>query len=169
VWCVQCVTIVDDLQGPNWEADSHSYGQEVSRLLWWRKLHEELHGLYSSPKEGASSKQGGWGGRGMWRAWGRWGVHTTFWLGGLKGGDHWEDLGVDGRITLRWVSGKQGFGMWIGFVWFRTGTGGGLLWTGWWAFGFHKMRGISWPAERTLCFSRRTLLRGVNLRNWKDL
>jgi hypothetical protein len=33
-------------------------------------------------------KQGGWHGRGMWRAWGRWGVHTTFWLGGLKGGDH---------------------------------------------------------------------------------
>jgi hypothetical protein len=33
------------------------------------------------------SKQGGWDGRGMWRAWGRWGVHT-FWLGGLKGGDH---------------------------------------------------------------------------------
>jgi hypothetical protein len=34
------------------------------------------------------SKQGGWDGRGMWRAWGRLGVHTTFWLGGLKGGDH---------------------------------------------------------------------------------
>jgi hypothetical protein len=34
------------------------------------------------------SKQGGWDGRDMWRAWGRWGVHTTFWLGGLKGGDH---------------------------------------------------------------------------------
>jgi hypothetical protein len=27
-------------------------------------------------------------GRGMWRAWGRGGLHTTFWLGGLKGGDH---------------------------------------------------------------------------------
>jgi hypothetical protein len=34
------------------------------------------------------SKQGGWDGRGTWRAWGRWEVHTTFWLGGLKGGDH---------------------------------------------------------------------------------
>jgi hypothetical protein len=31
------------------------------------------------------------------------GAHTTFWLGGLKGGDHQEDLGVDGRITLRWI------------------------------------------------------------------
>jgi hypothetical protein len=26
-------------------------------------------------------------------------------LGSLKGGDHWEDLGVDGRITLRWIIG----------------------------------------------------------------
>jgi hypothetical protein len=34
------------------------------------------------------SKQGGWDGRGMWHAWGWWGVHTTFCLGGLKGGDH---------------------------------------------------------------------------------
>jgi hypothetical protein len=34
------------------------------------------------------SKQGGWDGRGMWRAWGRLGVHTTFWLVGLKGEDH---------------------------------------------------------------------------------
>jgi hypothetical protein len=24
---------------------------------------------------------------------------TVFWLGGLKVRDHWEDLGVDGRIT----------------------------------------------------------------------
>jgi hypothetical protein len=28
------------------------------------------------------------------------------WLGGLKGGDHWEDLGVDERITLRGILGK---------------------------------------------------------------
>jgi hypothetical protein len=29
------------------------------------------------------------------------GVFTGFWLGGLKGRDHWEDLGVGERITLR--------------------------------------------------------------------
>jgi hypothetical protein len=51
-------------------------------------------------------------------------VHTTYWLGSLKGGDHWEDLGIDGRITFRWILGKQGLGMWIGFIWIRTGTGG---------------------------------------------
>jgi hypothetical protein len=27
-------------------------------------------------------------------------------VGNLKGGDHSEDLGVDGRITLRWILGK---------------------------------------------------------------
>jgi hypothetical protein len=34
--------------------------------------------------------------------------------------------------------------------------------TRWWTFGFHKMRGISWLAERTLSFLRRTLLHGVS-------
>jgi len=28
-------------------------------------------------------------------------VFTGFWLGGPKARDHWEDLGVGGRITLR--------------------------------------------------------------------
>jgi hypothetical protein len=28
-------------------------------------------------------------------------VFTEFWLGGPKGRDHWEYLGVSGRITLR--------------------------------------------------------------------
>jgi len=40
--------------------------------------------------------------------------------------------------------------VWIGFIWLRTGTDGGLLWRRLWAFGFHKMRGISWVAEEEL-------------------
>jgi hypothetical protein len=32
---------------------------------------------------------------------GRGEVFIGFWLGGLKGRDHWEDLGLWGRITLR--------------------------------------------------------------------
>jgi hypothetical protein len=31
-------------------------------------------------------------------------------LGGLKGGDHWEDLGVDGRITFKMDLREIGFG-----------------------------------------------------------
>jgi hypothetical protein len=41
----------------------------------------------------------------MWHAWGR-GKVTGFWLGGLKVRDHWEDLGIGGRITLRWTFGR---------------------------------------------------------------
>jgi hypothetical protein len=39
----------------------------------------------------------------MWHAWGRGEVFKGFWLGGPKARDHWEDLGVGGRITLRWT------------------------------------------------------------------
>jgi hypothetical protein len=70
----------------------------------WRKLHDELHGLYSSPSivRVIKARKMRWAGHVA-----RIGeVHTTLWLGSLKGGDHWEDLGVDGRITLRWMLGK---------------------------------------------------------------
>jgi hypothetical protein len=36
----------------------------------------------------------------MEHAWGRGEMFTGFWLGGPKIGDHREDLGVGGRITL---------------------------------------------------------------------
>jgi hypothetical protein len=36
----------------------------------------------------------------MWHAWGRREVFTGFRLGSPKARDHWEDLGVGGRITL---------------------------------------------------------------------
>jgi hypothetical protein len=35
-------------------------------------------------------------------------VYIGFWLGGLKARDHWEDLGVGGRITLRWTLRRKG-------------------------------------------------------------
>jgi len=28
------------------------------------------------------------------------------WLGGPKGRDHWNDLGVGGKITLSWTLGR---------------------------------------------------------------
>jgi hypothetical protein len=34
--------------------------------------------------------------------------------------------------------------------WLRIGTGGGLLWMRQWTSEFHKMRGISWLAEKLL-------------------
>jgi hypothetical protein len=33
--------------------------------------------------------------------------------------------------------------VWIGSIWLRIGTGGGLMWTRWWTSGLHKMLGSS--------------------------
>jgi hypothetical protein len=35
-------------------------------------------------------------------------MHTTLWSENLKGRDHVEDLGVDGRIILERIFNKQG-------------------------------------------------------------
>jgi hypothetical protein len=51
-------------------------------------------------------------------------VHTGFWLGDLREGDHLGDPGVDGRI-LKCIFKK--WGAWTGLSWVRTGTGGGIL------------------------------------------
>jgi hypothetical protein len=53
--------------------------------------------------------------------------NTVFWLGNLNGRDHKEDLGVDGKVILECIFGKQGEKLWTGCKWFRTGTSGGLL------------------------------------------
>ena len=39
---------------------------------------------------------------------------------------------------------------WTGLIWLRMRTGGGLSWIWWWAFGFYKIRGISWVAQDML-------------------
>jgi hypothetical protein len=73
----------------------------------WRKLHnDELHNLYSSPNIVTVTKSWRmrWVGHVACR--GRGDVFTGFWLGGPKIRDHWEDLGVGGRITLSWTLGR---------------------------------------------------------------
>jgi hypothetical protein len=70
-----------------------------------RKLHNEVHSLYSSPNivRVIKSRRMRWAD--MWHAWKRGEVFSGFWLGGPKVRDHWEDLGIGGRITLRWSLG----------------------------------------------------------------
>jgi hypothetical protein len=73
----------------------------------WRKLHnDEFHNLYSSSYivKVIKSRRMRWAGH-VARMGGR-EVFRGFWLGGPKVRDHWEDLGVGGRITLRWTLGR---------------------------------------------------------------
>jgi hypothetical protein len=36
--------------------------------------------------------------------------------------DHWGNLGVDGRIILRWIFRKGDVEVWTGLTWLRIGT-----------------------------------------------
>ena len=42
----------------------------------------------------------------MWHTWGTGEVRTRFWQGNLRERDHWENIGVDGRIILKWIFKK---------------------------------------------------------------
>jgi hypothetical protein len=50
-----------------------------------------------------------------------------FFIGKREYKRHSEGLDIDGRITLEWISEKQGEKMWTGCIWLRIGTSGGLL------------------------------------------
>ena len=90
------------------------------------------------------------GGRGMQHVCGIGGVYTGFWWANLREVDHLEDPGIDGRIILRWIFRKWDMETGTESIWLRRVTGGGHLWMRLWTFGFHKMRGISWLAEKWL-------------------
>jgi hypothetical protein len=69
----------------------------------WRKLHnDELHTLCSSSNIVRMIKSR----RMRWHAWVKGEVFTVIWLGGPKVRDHWEDVGIGGRITLSWTLGR---------------------------------------------------------------
>jgi hypothetical protein len=77
------------------------FGPKRDEDISWRKLHnDELHSLYSSPNivRVIISRRMRWIGHVACMGQGR-GVYRV-WMGVPKLRDHWEDLGLDGRITL---------------------------------------------------------------------
>jgi hypothetical protein len=70
----------------------------------WRKFYNEvLHNLYSSPNIRVIKSR---------RAYCMYGgeMSTKFWLESLMRRDHSEDIGIAGRIILKWILGKSGLG-----------------------------------------------------------
>jgi hypothetical protein len=64
----------------------------------------------------------------MWHAWEkREKCSRRFWWGNPKERDHLEDQGVGRKMGSESILGRLSWGVWIGFDWLRTGTGGGLL------------------------------------------
>jgi hypothetical protein len=52
---------------------------------------------------------------------------TRIWWENPKERDHLEDQGVCGKMGSEWILGRLAWGVWIGFDWLRTETGGVLL------------------------------------------
>jgi hypothetical protein len=70
----------------------------------WRRLHnEELNALHSCPNIIRVIKS-----RMTWAGhvtrMGNSGMHTGFWCGDPRKGDHFVDLGTDGKIISKWIS-----------------------------------------------------------------
>jgi hypothetical protein len=58
---------------------------------------------------------------------GRKGLHIGYWRESQKERDHYENQGVGGYTILKLMLERQNGMEWIGFIWFRIGTNGGLL------------------------------------------
>ena len=55
----------------------------------------------------------------MWHGWGKEEVHTRFWWENPTKIDLLVDQGVDGRIIIKLILKKVGWGEWTGLLWLR--------------------------------------------------
>jgi hypothetical protein len=84
----------------------------------------------------------------MWSVWGRREMHTGFLVEKPEGKNHLIDLGIDGKMILKYIlKKKDGIGVrWHGvdeFMWIRVGESSRFLWTPKCRFRFCEKRGIS--------------------------
>jgi hypothetical protein len=59
--------------------------------------------------------------------WGRGEVHTGFWWGKLRGGNHLKNPGIDGKIILKQIVRQWDGEAWTGLICLRIETGVGQL------------------------------------------
>jgi hypothetical protein len=89
--------------------------EEVS--TGWRRLHnEELHNLYTSPDIFRVIKSMGMRWTRHVERNGEMDMHTKFWMEILKGRDHSQNLGIDGKIILKCILRRVGRLDWIYLV-----------------------------------------------------
>lgn len=74
-------------------------------------------------------------------------MHADFLLGNMNETCLLKDVGVNGRILLKWVLWKQDGRAWTGFIWIRIGISDGLLQTQWRSFGLYNNL-TSWGNNR---------------------
>jgi hypothetical protein len=104
------------------------FGPKMDENKSWKKLHnDELQSLYSPLNIVRVTKSWRMRWEGHVAHMGKGEVFTGFWLAGPKVRDHWEDLGIGGRITLRWTLGKEGSMGKTGFSWLRIESRSGIL------------------------------------------
>ena len=75
-------------------------------------------------------------------------LYTGFWWGNLNERGHLEYLSLFEIMIYKRTVKRQDGKVWTGLICLGTGTGGWLLWTRHWTFGWYKMSAISWIAEK---------------------
>jgi hypothetical protein len=55
-------------------------------------------------------------------------LHNWLWWGDLREKVHLEDLGVNGRMMVKWIFKKRDGKAWNGLIWPKIGAGGRRLW-----------------------------------------